>query len=83
MKRIVAVVLVLAFAAGTLIPQDKPEKKEAAKQETMKEKCETDGCCCCCKKDGKMMKMKKMDSMKCDSTKAGMKCEMKNEESKK
>lgn len=56
MKRLIVFLLAFGLAAGTIIAQDKTEKKEAPKQEVKKEKCEMD---CCCKKDCKMMKSDK------------------------
>jgi len=72
MKRITVLLLAFGIAAGTLLAQDKTEKKEAPKQEVKKEKCDMD---CCCKKDCKMMKS--------DKKKAAAKSERKKEETKK
>ena len=72
MKRLFVIVLAFGLAAGTLVAQDKTEKKEATKQETKKEKCDMDGCC---KKECKMMK-------KSDSKKSSTKTETKKEEVK-
>ncbi len=77
MKRILVVLLALGLAAGTILTQDKQDKKEMPKQETMKEKCES---CCCCKKE-----MKDTKEMKCDmkNMKSDSKAETKKDDKKK
>lgn len=72
MKRFLVLLLAFGLTAGTLIAQDKTDKKETTKQETKKEKCDMDGCC---KKDCKMMKS--------DKKKSSTKTEIKKDETKK
>ena len=80
MKRVMVLLLAFGLAAGTIIAQDKTDKKETPKQEVKKEKCEMD---CCCKKECKMDSKKDCKMMKSDKKKASDNTETKKDEPKK